>query len=414
MSNNALIEAIIKESRPRVLATLNRYFSNLELAEDALQESCYKALENWSGSEIPQNPTAWLIRVGRNAGVDSIRRTSRESALEMDQMNGYSQISQEDEFSLENAAYKDDILRLMFCCCHPGLPSQDQMALALKIVCGLSVTSIARAFLCQEKAMEKRITRAKHKVQEVADEMTVPQGAQKNQRLSAVSGLVYLLFNEGYSHTGGEQHISAPLCSEAIRLCRLLLDLFPAESEVQGLLSLCLLNHARYHARVDEHGGLIPLAEQNRDLWHREIIAQGLVYRDKALRTGSPGPYLLQAAIAAEHCVAKKPEHTQWNKILMYYDQLFVIQPTPIVVLNRAVAVSKVAGVIEALAELNQVAERLDNYLYFHTTLAGLLLENHQLDSAKAAFMRALMLNPTTQEREYMQGKIAFISKQQK
>lgn len=205
-----------------------------------------------------------------------------------------------------------------------------------------------------------------------------------------------------------------PLCAEAIRLCRLLLDLFPTDLEVMGLLALCLFNHSRRNARLDENGELVPLDKQNRALWHRELIAQGLLYRDKTLRKDQLGPYQIQAAIAAEHCLANTPEETRWDNILGLYDKLFVLQPTPIVVLNRAVAVAKAIGIEQGLEELKQISARLQNYLYYHTTRAGLLFENNDYNGAKSAFITALGLNPTAQEKRYILDKIELISQPEK
>ena len=326
--------------------------------------------------------------------------------MQIDDTAQYAQL-EDVNFDIDDATYRDDILRLMFCCCHPDLHAQDQMALALKVICGLPVASIARALLCHEKTMEKRITRAKQKALSTDQQgFELPQNNAQKSRIKAVCSLIYLLFNEGYTNTGGEQHISLPLCSEAIRLCRLLLQLFPTDLEVMGLLALCLFNHSRRNARLDDKGELVPLEKQNRTLWQQELIEQGRLYRDKTLRKNQLGPYQIQAAIAAEHCLASTPEETRWDTILKLYDKLFVLQPTPIVVLNRAVAVAKAIGVPQGLEELKQISARLQHYLYYHTTLAGLLLENNELDGAKSAFTTALEFNPTTQEKNYILQKI--------
>lgn len=413
MPDHTHIEACLKEARPRVLATLQRQFNQLELSEDALQEAMCKALEKWPESGFPDNPTAWLITVSRHAAIDIIRRTQKEWSLDQTEFLSDEHVSDQtmksEPMCLDNAGYRDDILRLLFCCCHPELKPQDQMALALKIICGLSVASIAKMFLSQQKAMEKRITRAKQKAQNLTDGLTLPAGEQRNRRIHSVSNLIYLLFNEGYSKTGGDEHISAPMCAEAIRLARLLLDLFPGEAEVMGLLSLCLLNHARSTARLDETGNLVPLEQQDRSRWQQELISQGIVYRDKALRLNQTGVFQLQACITAEHCIAQRAEDTRWDIILGFYDQIFVLQPSPIIVLNRAVAVAKEIGIDEALSELEQVKTRLSNFLYFHTTSAGLLMQQGKYLQSKEAYLSALKLNPTAQEEQYILEQLKLI-----
>lgn len=399
-----------------MLATLQRQFNHLTLSEDALQEAMCKALETWPNRGYPDNPTAWLITVSRHAAIDIIRRAQRESSIDLEahqiaQFDPVQQIESED-ICLDKAGYRDDILRLMFCCCHTELTPQDQMALALKIICGLPVASIAKMLLTQTKAMEKRITRAKQKAQCLQDGLTLPSSEQRNQRLQAVNTLIYLLFNEGYSRTGGQEHISASMCSEAIRLARLLLNLFPDHAETMGLLSLCLFNHARATARQDEQGNLIPLEEQDRSKWQQDLISQGIIFRDKALRNNQLGAFILQACIAAEHCAAKQAEFTRWDNILEYYDQLFILQPSPIIVLNRAVAVSKVVGIEQALAQLEQVKDRLDKFLHFHTTLGGLLMKKGDYLQAQKAYLVSLDLNPTSLEKRYLNKQLNIIENQ--
>ncbi len=407
-----LLQACLRETRPRVLAALRRYFRDFDLAEDGLQEACARALRAWPDKGIPEDPAAWLVLVGRNAAIDQLRRTRPEQATSFDeQAQMREMVPPDDDHLLGNAMYRDDILRLLFMCCHPELNARDQLALALKVVGGFSVAAIARAFLCAEKAMEQRITRAKKKAGDIAQEFGVPTAQERMRRLSSVMALIYLLFNEGYAATGGDIHINAGLCREAIRLSRLLLNLFPSNPEIMGLLALCMLQHARYEARIDQHGRLIPLMEQDRSRWDQEFIAQGVVMVQKALRKGSAGPYQIQAAIAAVHCSSASAESTDWREILLLYDALVKLQPTPVVELNRAVAVARVYGVRAAIDTLLELSAHLDQYLYYHSTLAGLLLEASELVAARAAYLKALSLNPTEPEKSYMEREIHKIER---
>ena len=404
------IEGILKEARPRVLGVIQRRFTNLELAEDCFQEACIRALKQWPGSTIPNNPAAWLRKVAENLAIDSLRKSQTALDYQLTHQN-------EDEGDVDEPGavtqINDDLLRLLWFCCHPELVSQDRIALALKIVCGLPVLSIARGLLVNEKTMEKRITRAKKKAAELAldaDTDGVPAQHDDN-RLESVLGLLYLVFNEGYSSTAGDQHIKDPLCREAIRLCRLLLNTYPDKGDIHGLLALFLLQHARRDARVASDGTLVPLEKQNRSLWEKELIQQGLIFLSKSKRLSPRGTrYQLQACIAAEHCTAKAAEHTNWGNILRFYDLLFILEPSPVVKLNRAVAVYKVMGAEAALEELSQLEARLANFLYFHTTRAGILLESGNLEPARLAFQEAKHLNPGVQELAFIDQKLKDIA----
>ena len=302
---------------------------------------------------------------------------------------------------------RDDVLRLMFMCCHPDLPAQDQLALALKIIVGFPVDRIARALVVRPKAMEQRITRAKKKAAATAAQLDTPTLRERHERLNAVSTMVYLLFNEGYSAGGGDRHIRDELCEEAIRLARLLLELFPSQPEVMGLLSLCLLQHSRRAARIDAGGELVPLAEQDRNLWDREAIAEGEVLLEKALRRGRPGAYQIQAAIAATHCHAGSDTETDWREIAALYGALEALHPTPVIALNRAVAVARTEGEAAALAIIEPLAGDLDGYLHFQTTRASMLAAVGRQAEARKAYERALELQPTAAERNHIEGKMA-------
>ena len=411
------IEAHLGEARPRALAALAHYFGDVDQAEDAFQEACLRAIAHWPQQGIPRDPVAWLIFSGRNAGIDQHRRNRTGLQVSWDEvdpsgdMRAAGQASPEDRYLEEMAksGLRDDVLSLLFLCCDEGLAVQDQLALALKIVVGLPVPQIARAFVVRPKTMEQRITRAKKKAFQLGVRLKPPTPTERAQRLDAVTMMVYLMFNEGYTATGGEVHIRLTLCEEAIRLARLLLSLFPAQPEVMGLLALCLLHHARRHARLSSAGQLISLADQDRTLWHQGLIDQGKVMLEKALRKGRPGPLQIQAAIAAVHCSAATAQATDWKEILQLYGALEALQPTPVVMLNKAVALAKVEGAGLALTYLEPLATALAPYLYYHTTRGALLLETGDTAEAQAAYRQALELNPSEAEIHYIQDQLKKI-----
>ena len=351
----------------------------------------------------PRDPTAWLILVGRNAGLDAARRSNRHDPLPPDET-----ISDLDDVEapladrLDGSHYRDDILRLLFICCHPELPATQQIALALRIVSGLSVKQIARAFLVSEAAMEQRITRAKARVAEANVPFETPGAVERSERLAAVAAMIYLIFNEGYSASGDTADIRKPLCEEAIRLARLLLRLFRSEPEIMGLAALLLLQHARAAARFDADGALVLLDDQNRLLWNQQMIAEGLALIDKAMRHRRTGPYQVQAAIAALHARAAKPEETDWTQIDLLYGALEIMQPSPVVTLNRAVAVSKVHGPEAALELIEPLAGRLSNYFHFFGVRGAFLMQLGRNEDARIAFDRAIALANTTAEAAHI------------
>ncbi|WP_419912974.1 RNA polymerase sigma factor [Hoeflea sp.] len=416
MSAVGEIGAHFAVARPRVLAALTRQFSNLDVAEEAYQEACMRAMERWPANGVPADPTGWLIMTGRNATIDRIRRDKRIVSGEAlpDGPASEDDIEAALADQIDMSELRDDVLRLMFMCCHPDLSLQDQLALALKVIGGFSVDKIARAFVVKPKAMEQRITRAKKKAAAIAERLDTPSLQERTARLDAVCTMAYLLFNEGYSASGGDEHIRAELCEEAIRLIRLLLTLFPSQAEVMGLLALCLFQHSRRQARLDSAGKLIPLEEQDRSLWNRQEIAEGQVLIEKALRHGRPGPYQIQAAIAAVHCMAEMPEQTDWQEIERLYAALEQVQPSPVVSLNRAVALSKVKDARTGLQYLNGLSDALSGYLYYHTTLASLLDEAGEADRAIAAYECALQLGPTEQEVAHIRRKMKQCRSHQK
>ena len=397
------IDTALTSARPQALGALLRYFRDLDRAEEAFQEACLRALRSWPVNGPPRDPAAWLILVGRNAALDEVRRRSRQQELPPDEIiSDLEDVEADVAERLDSAHYRDDILRLLFVCCHPDLPATQQIALALRVVSGLSVKEIARAFLVNERAMEQRITRAKRRVGKADVPFETPGPAERAERLGAVAAMLYLLFNEGYSASGGSAHIRVPLCEEAIRLARLLLRLFPAEPEVMGLTALFLLQHARTPARLDAEGAIVLLDDQDRRLWNREMIAEGLALVDKALRHRSPGPYQVQAALAAVHARAPRPEATDWAAIDGLYATLEALQPSPVITLNRAVAVAKVRGPADALAMIEPLAEKLSGYFHFFGVKGALLLQMNRAEEARVAFDRAIALANTPAEAAHI------------
>jgi RNA polymerase sigma-70 factor (ECF subfamily) len=401
------IGATLAAARPQAVGALLRYFRDLDLAEEAFQEASLRALKNWPQNGPPRDSAAWLIMVGRNVAIDGLRRRARQQPLPDEA--AISDLEDAETMSaerLDGADYRDDVLRLLFICCHPGLPATQQIALALRIVSGLSVKQIARAFLVGESAMEQRITRAKARVAAAGVPFEAPGAVERAERLGAVAAMVYLVFNEGYSASGGEVPVRAPLCDEAIRLARLLLRLFPAEPEIMGLLALMLLQHSRTAARFDAEGGVVLLEQQDRSRWNRAMIAEGLALMDKAMRHRRPGPYQAQAAIAALHARAARPEDTDWLQIDLLYAALEEMQPSPVVTLNRAVATSKVRGPQAALAMIEPLSSRLDGYFHFHGLRGGLLKQLGRTEEAREAFCRAIALANSTAEAAHIRDHL--------
>jgi RNA polymerase sigma-70 factor, ECF subfamily len=401
------ISATLKAARPQAVAALLRYFRDLDMAEEAFQEACLRALKSWPKNGPPRDTAAWLIMVGKNAAIDGARKQARERPLpQEDLISDLSDAEQALADRVDEADYRDDILRLLFVCCHPNLPATQQIALALRIVSGLSVAQIGRAFLVSEAAMEQRITRAKARVAAANVPFETPGAIERSERLGAVAAMVYLLFNEGYTTNVAEHGARAPLCEEAIRLGRLLLRLFPTEPEIMGLAALLLLQHARAPARFDADGAAVLLEEQDRALWNRTLIAEGLALIDKAVRHRRPGPYQAQAAIAALHARAATPRDTDWAGIEQLYSTLELMQPSPVVTLNRAVAVSKVRGAAAALAMIEPLAPKLGGYFYFHGARGAFLLELGRAEEARVAFDRAIALANTPAEAAHIRDRI--------
>jgi RNA polymerase sigma-70 factor (ECF subfamily) len=364
-------------------------------------------LKSWPDKGPPRDPAAWLIMVGRNAALDGVRRNSRLTELPAeDAISDVDDVETPMAERLDGAHYRDDILRLMFICCHPELPATQQIALALRIVSGLSVKQIAKAFLVGEAAMEQRITRAKARIAKAEVPFEAPGPIERSERIAAVAAMVYLIFNEGYSAGSDAAQARSELSGEAIRLARLLLRLFQTEPEIMGLTALLLLQHARAAARFDADGAIVLLEDQDRSLWNRDQIGEGLALIDKAMRHRRPGPYQAQAAIAALHARAARFEDTDWTNIEALYAALEVMQPSPVVTLNRAVAVSKARSPAEALAMIEPLEGALGGYFYFFGARGALLLQLGREAEAKQAFDRAISLANTAAEAAHIRGQI--------
>ncbi|MHB2267451.1 RNA polymerase sigma factor [Aliihoeflea sp. PC F10.4] len=403
MSEPATIDRTLSAARPQAVGALLRYFRDLDRAEDAFQEASLRALKNWPKNGPPRDPAAWLIFVGRNVGIDAVRRDKRLVALPHEEaLSELGDVETPMVETLDGQDYRDDILRLLFTCCDPALPPEHQVALALRIVSGLTVPQIARAFLVSDTAMEQRITRAKSRIAASGREFETPDAVARVQRVGAVAAMVYLVFNEGYSSRAENVAASGVLCEEAIRLGRLLLRLFPTEPEIMGLLALMLLQHARSAARLDATGAIVLLADQDRTRWNAKMIAEGLALVDKAFRHKRPGSYQIQAAIAALHARAKTAAETDWTEIELLYRMLETVEPSPVVTLNRAVALAKVQGPKAALDLIEPLGDRLGSYFHFHGLRGGLLAELGRCREAREAFDRAIALARTPAEATHI------------
>ena len=408
MHDPAHIDLVLSGARPKVLAALLRYFRDLDTAEEAFQEAGLRALQTWPRQGFPADPTAWLVTVGRNAALDFKRRDrSSEPLPDADALADPDQLTAE---GLDESHYRDDILRLLFVCGHPALPAIQQIALALRIVSGLTVDQIAKAFLVSPAAMEQRITRAKRTIAKVGVEFETPGADERRNRLAAVATMIYLIFNEGYGSTPDSAAARAALADEAVRLGRLLLSLFPTDAEVTGLLALMLLQHSRAPARFDANGELVLLEEQDTSLWSRTLIDEGRLLLERAAVHQAPGPYQLQAAIAALHLHAKTPADTAWKQIDLLYQTLESMQPSPVVTLNRAVAVWKLQGAEAALQMIEPLKSALDAYFYFHGLRGTLLKELDRFAEAREALNRAVALAQSVAEAKLIRRELDRLS----
>ena len=399
------IEALYRSESGRILATLVRLLGDLDLAEEAMHEAFAAALDTWPQSGVPDKPRPWLISTARFKAIDGIRRRARFDAAQIDlALHLETRVS---EAPHEDEEIEDDRLRLIFTCCHPALPPEAQVALTLREVCGLTTEEIARAFLITPATLAQRIVRAKAKIRETPIPYEVPTPQELPERLGAALHVIYLVFNEGYSAAAGAEVTRAELTGEAIRLGRLLTELQP-EPEVIGLLSLMLLQESRRAARTSPTGELILLDNQDRSLWNREQIAEGLALVEKALNSRRFGSYTLQAAIAAVHAEAESVAATDWRQIVAIYDQLVRIQPSPVVHLNRAVAIAMRDGPEAGLKHIDAVLEHgeLANYYLAHSARADMYRRLGRTAEARASYEKALALTQQEPERQFLQERI--------
>ena len=404
------IETLYRSESGRVLATLVRLLGDLDLAEEAMHEAFAAALEFWSQTGIPDKPRPWLISTARFKAIDAIRRRARFDGAQRDLVaHMESRVNDAPGGNEETGdeEIEDDRLRLIFTCCHPALPPEGQVALTLREICGLTTEEIARAFLVTPATLAQRIVRAKAKIRETPIPYEVPTPQELPERLDAVLQVVYLVFNEGYSAAAGAEVTRAEITGEAIRLGRLLAGLQP-EPEVNGLLALMLLQESRRVARTSPAGELILLEHQDRALWNREQIAEGAGLVEKALSSRRFGPYTLQAAIAAVHAEAESTAATDWRQIVEIYDQLVRIQPSPVVHLNRAVAIAMRDGPEAGLAHIDAVLEHgeLANYYLAHSARADMCRRLGRADEARSSYEKALALTQQEPERQFLEERI--------
>lgn len=405
------LDRVFREEYGRVVATLIRQVGDFQLAEDAVQEAMASALVNWPKAGVPRNPAAWLTTTARRKAIDRIRRaqTLSRKQRELEYLTRIDQTGTTPEESVDSVV-QDDRLRLMFTCCHPALNREAQVALTLKTLGGLSTAQIARSFLAAETTMAQRLVRAKRKIRQAGIPYRVPPDHQLPDRLASVLTVLYLIFNEGYSASEGDDLIRHELCEEAIRLGRTLAELMPDEPEVLGLVALMLLQNSRAGARIRD-GELVLLEDQDRGSWDSDAIAAGATLLEEALRRSQIGPYQLQAAIAAVHATAPSAAATDWDEICLLYARLAEMQPSPVVMLNYAVAVAMSKGPPAGLQMMERLGEQLASYYLFHSARAELLARVGQIEESRQAYQRSLELVENTTEQRFLLRRMAALDR---